>query len=128
VIVATALVGLGAAVSQGIGSAAESINQRAAREACRAKLEGYVTGADLSPGGMIDGHEGFSYNISTQEKMTGAADSPTEKYVIVTCTVTFPSDATPPSQNGFTPPPSTTPGKGTIQLVTMMDPPELTQK
>ena len=128
-IVGTALVGLGAAVSQGIGSAAESINQRAAREACRAKLEGIVTGGETSAGGMIDGHESFTWSVTRDERTTGAADSPVEKYVVVTVTVNFPSDAKPPSENGLTSKsPSFGAGKGTVKLTTLMDPPELTKK
>jgi prepilin-type N-terminal cleavage/methylation domain-containing protein len=128
VIVATALVGLGAAVSSGIASAAESINQRAAREACRAKLEGVITGSEPSGGGPIDGHDGFNWTVTKDEKTTGAADAPTEKYVVVTVTVTFPSDATQPSPSGSPSTTTTSPGQGTVKLVGMMDPPELTAK
>src|SRR6476659_7095025 len=97
VIVATALVALGAVVSSGIGAAADSINQRAAREACRAKLEAAVANGDTSGGGQVEGHETFTWNLTREEKITGAIDQPDEKYDVITVTVTYPSDEASPT-------------------------------
>ena len=121
VIVATALVALGASVSSGIGAASESINQRAAREACRAKLEAAAANGDTSGGGQVEGHEAFQWNLTRDEHTAGAIDSPDEKYDILTVTVTYPTDnatsTTPGQQAG--------PGTATVKLSTIVDPPDL---
>jgi hypothetical protein len=109
VILATCLVALGAVISQGIGEAADSISQRAAREACRAKLEEVVANGDASGGGQIDGHPGLQWSLTREEHTAGAIESPDEKYDIVTVTVTFTTDT----------------GSQQVKLATMTDPPDL---
>ena len=64
---------------------------------------------------MVEGHEGFQWNLSRQEQTAGAADPTEEKYDIVTVTVTYPSDTSTPGQGG----------KGTVSLATIVDPPDL---
>lgn len=119
VILAVCLISLGAVVAQGIGSAADSINQRAAREVCRAKLEEVVATGEVNGGGPVDGHDGFTWNVTREEHTAGAVDNPEEKYDVVTVTVTFPQDmvtSTTPGQ---------TAGTSTVKLATCVDPPDL---
>lgn len=122
VIIATCLVALGASVSTGISSAADSINQRAAREICRAKLEEAIASGETSGGGQVENYPGFQYNLTSEEKTVGAADSPTEKYLVLTCTVSFPQDNPSPGASGAT---SGSSQAGSLTLVTMVDPPDL---
>ncbi len=121
VIVATALVSLGAAMSQGIGTAADAINQRAAREACRTLLEQAVANGETSGGGPVPGHEQLTYQLTREQKMAGASDSPDEKYDILTVTVTYPSDQAAPQPGQST-------GSGQIKFSTIVDPPDLAQQ
>ncbi|MBI3723110.1 type II secretion system protein [bacterium] len=116
-IVAFALVTIAAAVSNGIAIAGEASNLRVAREACRAKLESVVSGTETSQGGPIEGHETFQWSLAREEKTVGVGDSPTEKYHVITVTVTYPSDTAPSSPGQ--------PGQGTIKLTTIVDPPDL---
>lgn len=118
VIVATSLVSLGAAMSSGIAAAADAINQRAAREACRTLLENAVANGDTSGSGMVPGHEQLTWNLTREEKMAGAIDSPDEKYNIITVTVTYPSD-------NATAQPGQTTGTGQVKFSTIVDPPDL---
>lgn len=117
VIVATALVALGASMSNGIAGASDAINQRTAREACRRLIEEAVATGETSGGGQVPGHEQLTYNITREEKMAGAIDSPDEKYDVITVTVNYPSDLAP--STGF--------GAGTAQIkfTTVIDPPDL---
>ena len=125
VIVATALVTLGASVSTGIASASDSVNQRAAREVCRAKLEEAVATGQTTGGGSVDQYPGFQWSLNSQETTTGAADSPTEKYVVVTVTVTFPQDQAPAGSQPTGASPGSSLSGGTIKLSTIMNPPDL---
>lgn len=92
-IVSVALLGLNAAVSGGIDTAGDSINRRAAREQCRAKLEEILAGT-LPPegGGELEDYTGFSWTSRTEELMIGVPDqTQTEKVRIVIVELTFPT-------------------------------------
>lgn len=121
VILSVALVSLGAAVSQGIGAAGESINQRAAREACRAKLEGLVAGLEQSDSGSVENHEAFTWSATREEKLAGASDQLTEKYIVLTVTVKFPSERAAATADAGA-------GTGTVKLTTLLLPPDLVKK
>jgi len=129
VIFSTALLLLGATVSNGIGATGDSINLRAAREICRAQLEAVVAGSETGNGGSVDGHPGFTWSMTKEEKTVGAQESPTEKYEIITVTVSYPSDTPAPggAAPGTPPPFGTGPGQASIQLTTFMDPPDVIQ-
>ncbi len=125
VIVATALVSLGAVVSQGIGSAADSVNQRAAREACRARIEAIAAGDNVPDGGPIEGHETFTCQVTREERSTGAADTPDEKYIVVTVQVNYPSEREQTTQTGMPGATSLPKGTASIQLSTILLPQEI---
>jgi prepilin-type N-terminal cleavage/methylation domain-containing protein len=123
-IFSVAIFGLLAASSNAMGTVADSINQRAAREVCRSKLEEAIANQETTGGGSVDGYPGFQWSLTSEEKTTGAADSPTEKYVILTASVTFPQDnpttpATGPGTQGLSS------GQGKITLVALVDPADL---
>jgi prepilin-type N-terminal cleavage/methylation domain-containing protein len=118
VIVATALVMLSASMTGGIATAGDAINQRAAREACRALLEQAVASGEASGGGVVPGHEQLSYNITRSEQAQGATESPEEKYDTVTVTVTYPSDNAPAGPNNSV-------GTAQVSITTFVDPPDL---
>ena len=118
VIVATALVSLGACMSSGIATAADAINQRAAREACRTLLEQAVANGETSGGGPVPGHEQLTYQLTREQKMAGATDSPDEKYDLLTVTVTYPSDTATPQPGQLAP-------SNQIKFSTIVDPPDL---
>ena len=118
VIVSSSLVLLGAAMSSGIGAAADAINQRAAREACRTLLEQAIANGETSGGGPVPGHAQLTYQLTREQKMAGAMDSPDEKYDILTVTVSYPSDSAPSQPGQST-------GTGQIKFSTIVDPPDL---
>lgn len=93
-IVATALLALQATVSGSIRSAGDSINRRAARELCRAKLEEILAGQE-SPdgGGEVEDRPGFRWSGRSEELQLGMPDAQTETVTVVTVEVTFPVDA-----------------------------------
>jgi type II secretion system protein I len=123
VIFAVAILSLSAASTNAITTVSDSINQRAAREVCRAKLEESIASQQMTGGGPVDGYAGFQWTLTSQEQTTGASDSPTEKYEILTCTVTFPQDSPAPTTGGVGTPTS----GGTIAFTTMVDPPDVAQ-
>lgn len=92
-IVSIALLGLNAAVSGAIDTAGDSINRRAAREQCRAKLEEILAGTLAPEGaGEVDGYLGFNWTSRTEELMVGVPDqNPTEKVKVVIVELTFPT-------------------------------------
>jgi hypothetical protein len=91
-IVSVALLGLNAAVSGAIDTAGDSINRRAAREQCRAKLEEILAGTTPPDGGGdLTDYPSFSWSARTEELMLGVPDqNPTEKVRIVIVEVRFP--------------------------------------
>ncbi|MCO5166163.1 MAG: type II secretion system GspH family protein [Planctomycetes bacterium] len=95
-IVATALVALQATVAGSIQSAGTSVNRRAAREVCRAKLEEILAGAE-SPdgGGELEDRPGFRWSARSEELAVGMPERATEVVTVVVVEVTFPvfSDA-----------------------------------
>jgi len=118
VIIATALVGLSASMTGGIATAGDAINQRAAREACRALLEQAIASGETTGGGPVPGHEQLTYSLSRSEQTAGATDSPEEKYDILTVTVTYPSDNAPPQPNQSV-------GAAQVSMTAFVDPPDL---
>lgn len=92
-IVATALLTLQATVSGSVNTAGASINRRAAREACRAKLEEVlagITGPD--GGGDFEELPGFKWTASTEERQVGAGEQKAEVLRIVKVEVEFPDE------------------------------------
>lgn len=67
-IVATALIALQATVAGSIQSAGSSVNRRAAREECRAKLEEILAGV-ASPDGGGGGKDGGATTSTAEEGM-----------------------------------------------------------
>jgi type II secretory pathway pseudopilin PulG len=118
VILATCLVAIASVVASGIGSAADSINQRAAREVCRTQIEQALATGAQTGGGPVDGHDGMTWSLQRQEYTAGAIESPDQKYDIVTVTVTYPSDSAPAS-------PGASAGQGIMKLAAITDPPDL---
>jgi type II secretory pathway pseudopilin PulG len=92
-IVATALLTLQATVSGSVNTAGASINRRAAREACRAKLEEILAGI-TGPDGAGDFEElpGFKWSASTEEKQVGAGETKSEVLRVVKVEVKFPDE------------------------------------
>ncbi|MBX3469369.1 MAG: prepilin-type N-terminal cleavage/methylation domain-containing protein [Planctomycetes bacterium] len=91
-IVATALVALQATVAGSIQSAGTSVNRRAAREVCRAKLEEVLAGSE-SPdgGGDLEDRPGFRWSARSEELTVGMPERGTEVVVVVIVEVTFPA-------------------------------------
>src|SRR4051812_12167327 len=118
VIVATALVALGASMSGGIAAAGDAINMRAARESCRTLLEAAVANNEQSGGRPVPGHENLSYTLTRESRTAGAVDSPEEKYDVITVTVTYPSDTATPAAGQAS-------GSGKVSFSTIVDPPDL---
>lgn len=90
-IVATALIALQAAVAGSIQSAGSSVNRRAAREECRAKLEEILAGV-TSPdgGGDFEERPGFTWSARTEDVTVGMPESATEVVQVVIVEVQFP--------------------------------------
>lgn len=90
-IVATTLVALQAAVAGSIQTAGSSVNRRAAREECRAKLEEILAGvASPDGGGEIEDRPGFRWSARTEELTVGMPDKATEVVKVVILEVQFP--------------------------------------
>jgi hypothetical protein len=103
-ILATALLALDATVVGSIKSASTSINRRAAREVCRAKLE-EILAKVTSPdgGGEIEDRPNFRWTARTDELEVGAPEGEkTETIKVVTVEVTFPVSSTQESAGGTT--------------------------
>lgn len=94
-IVATALAALQATVAGSIQSAGSTVNRRAAREECRAKLEEILAGSE-SPdgGGELEDRPGFKWSARSEEVTVGMPDKASEVVKIVVVEVTFPVFAT----------------------------------
>lgn len=97
VIIATALLGLQAAMSGAILSAADSINRRAARTLARAKMEEILTEEiDAEGSGSFDeeGYAQFSWESRAEELGVGTAEgAPSPQSVrVVTLEVRFPTE------------------------------------
>lgn len=93
-IFATAILTLMAGVSGAIQSASGSINRRAAREVCRAKVEEILAGAESPEGsGQVEEYPGFAWTSRVEELKVGVADRTTETVKVVTVEVTFPVDS-----------------------------------
>lgn len=90
-IVATALIALQATVAGSIQSAGSSVNRRAAREECRAKLEEILAGVE-SPdgGGDFEDRPGFTWSARTEELTVGMPEKATEVVQVVIIEVQFP--------------------------------------
>lgn len=90
-IVATALIALQATVAGSIQSAGSSVNRRAAREECRAKLEEILAGA-ASPdgGGDFEDRPGFTWSARTEDLTVGMPEKATEVVKVVVIEVQFP--------------------------------------
>lgn len=74
-IAATALIGLQAAQTGALNSAANSINQRAARELARAKLEEILVGAASPDGsGTFENYPNFNWTSRTEDLQVGLTD------------------------------------------------------
>lgn len=125
-IMATSLLALMAGVSGSISSAGASINRRAAREACRAKVEEILVGAE-SPegGGEVDGYPGFRWTARTDELKIGVAERSSETVKVVTVEVTFPSDGQRPADGASTP---SEDGLETIKIASVLPPEEQPQQ
>ncbi len=117
-ILAVALLTLVAIVHSCVLEVEDASNLRVAREACRAKLESIVAGVEQGIGGTVEGHDTLTWSSTREEKTTGASDNPTEKFDIITVTITFPSESAAPGASG-------TQGVATIRLATIVDPPDL---
>lgn len=90
-IVATALIALQATVAGSIQSAGSSVNRRAAREECRAKLEEILAGvASPDGGGDFEDRPGFTWSARTEELTVGMPDKATEVVKVVVLEVQFP--------------------------------------
>lgn len=95
-IVASALLGLQAALSGAVLSASDSINRRAASVLARGKLEEILAGASpAEDSGSFEGHEQIRYTSSVEELAVGVGTggAPTERVRVVRLEVTFPLDA-----------------------------------
>jgi hypothetical protein len=91
-IVATALAALQATVAGSIESAGTSVNRRAAREACRSKLEEVLLGIESPDGsGELEDRPGFRWTARSEEVQVGAADHQTETIKVVTVEMSFPT-------------------------------------
>jgi prepilin-type N-terminal cleavage/methylation domain-containing protein len=95
-IISGALLFLQAAVSGALLSSANSVNRRAARELCRQKIE-LVAGVETATGESATNGEagedetyGFKWSIAREERLIGASDQQTEKYIQVTVKVEYP--------------------------------------
>lgn len=133
-IVATALAALQATVAGSIQSAGSTVNRRAAREECRAKLEEILAGAE-SPdgGGEIEGRPNFKWSARSEDVTIGMPDKATETLKIVVVEVTFPvfeseggggGSATPGGVAAPTPEASFDEGTETIKMGSVLPPPE----
>lgn len=125
-IVSVALLGLNAAVSGGIDSAGDSINRRAARELCRAKLEEILAGAAEAEGGgdFSPDNPSFTWTSRTEELMLGVPDqTQTEKVRVVVVEITFPTSGR--AAEGGEEAPAEGEGKDKITLASVL--PEPTQ-
>lgn len=134
-IVATALAALQATVAGSIQSAGSTVNRRAAREECRAKLEEILAGVE-SPdgGGEIEGRPGFKWSARSEDVTVGMPDKATETLKIVVIEVTFPvfgdsaggssGPATPGGVAAPTPSASFGEGTETIKMGSILAPPE----
>ncbi len=91
-IVATALIALQAAVAGSIQAAGSSVNRRAAREECRAKLEEILAGVS-SPdgGGDFEDRPGFRWSARTEELTVGMPEKASEVVTVVVLEVQFPT-------------------------------------
>lgn len=93
-IVSVALLGLNAAVSGAIDSAADSINRRAAREQCRAKLEEILAGVTPPDGGgELEDYPEFRWTSRTEELQLGVPEYASETVKVVIVELEFPSSA-----------------------------------
>jgi hypothetical protein len=136
-IVATALAALQATVAGSIQSAGSTVNRRAAREECRAKLEEILAGAE-SPdgGGDFEDRPGFKWSARSEEVTVGMPDKATETLKIVVVEVTFPvfgdtggggggAGAGAPGGGGVTAPTTSfDEGTETIKMGSILAPPE----
>ncbi len=97
VIVATALLGLQAAITGSITVAADSIDRRAARALARSKMEEVLAGIiDAEGSGTFseEGYEAFTWESRAEDMAVGGAGDTeaSEKVRKVTLTISFPSD------------------------------------
>jgi type II secretory pathway pseudopilin PulG len=132
-IIATALLALMAGVSGSISSAGASINRRAAREVCRAKLEEILAGSEGAEGaGEVEDYPGFRWSSRTDELKIGVADRSTETVKVVTVEVTFPVDSQNqrPAADGSSGSTGSTTDEGmeTISIASIMPPEEQPQE
>ena len=93
-IVATALLGLQAAVSGAILSAGDSVNHRAARESARVKLEEILAGI-LAPegGGSIEDMPNFEWTSRVEELQIGMPEAQSVTVKVVTLELSFPVES-----------------------------------
>jgi prepilin-type N-terminal cleavage/methylation domain-containing protein len=127
-IVATALAALQATVAGSIQSAGSTVNRRAAREECRAKLEEILAGSE-SPdgGGDFEDRPGFKWSARSEEVSVGMPDKASEVVKIVVVEVTFPvfADTGPAGAEGAAAPTgSAEEGTETITMGSVLAPPE----
>lgn len=128
-IVATALAALQATVAGSIQSAGSTVNRRAAREECRAKLEEILAGSE-SPdgGGEFEDRPGFRWSARSEEVTVGMPDKASEVVKIVVVEVTFPvfADTGPAGADGAAAPAAGSPEEGTetISMGSVLAPPE----
>jgi prepilin-type N-terminal cleavage/methylation domain-containing protein len=100
-IMATALVALESSISGSVLSASTSVNRRAAREGCRAKLEEILVGTTPADGGgELEDRPGFKWTARTDELKVGFGETQSEVARVVTVEMTFPTDSVSPRGEG----------------------------